>query len=59
MIISTYFFKWKHKQASYGEHLDHLEKKVSEDEHKQRVNVDKRWINQEWNKTMHTHTHNM
>jgi hypothetical protein len=34
-------------------------KKVNENEHKHRENVEERYINHERNKTIHTHTHNM
>ncbi len=43
MTIFTYFLKWRHNEASYGQHLDHLGKKikcsnekVNEGEHKHR-----------------------
>ncbi len=47
MTICTYVLKWKCNKANYGQHLNHLKKKnsnkkVNEDEHKHRENVEKR-----------------
>ncbi len=54
------------QQANYEQHFDHRKKrqyiqikKVNEYEHKHKENVEKRYINQKINKTMHTRTHNM
>jgi hypothetical protein len=49
MTISTFFLKWKHKRANYGQHFGHLEKriicsnkKINEDELKHKENVEKK-----------------
>jgi hypothetical protein len=63
MTRSTFFLKWRHNRANYGQISNHLEKKticsnkkVSEFEHKHRENVKKgRSIKREIKPCTHIH----